>query len=486
MNQRVDVRMTSWGRISEFLGETKIARMVMMFVLGAAGSIPLVFLTPPFQVPDEMQHFYRAYELSELRMRAQVQNGVAGDTLPQSLIQLVQSSVYTADGINYPITPAPIAKTLKLASIPLDKSKTQFVAFAGSAFYSPLPYLPQALGIALGRALGLGPLYLLYLGRLFNCVAALALIGFAVYVMPRAEELILIIGLLPMCLFLYSSLSPDASVIACALAFTALSFSASVRRHWRPLDIVIATGAAAVFCSLKPVYTPILLSGLVPGLFRSDEIAKAIRSHVIILTVTLGFTIGWLVFAKSAITPPLDGARPELQAIFVLQHPAFFVRTIVHTLRLETILSYYIEAVGTFGWLTVMIRPLSVYVLPLLSFFLVWIFGFRGTVKSSVGLSLCHIALVIASALLVMTAMYLMWTQVGQDHIEGVQGRYFLPILGLAGMAVLELAPNTCPIGPKWLALGTLSAIIVIEVVAMDATIIRAFQVLSSVHSGHY
>ena len=181
-----DQRISTWRRAAFLLDNVKAARVVLALILGALGSLPLVLLTPPFQVPDEVQHFYRAYQLSEFHLRAEVQNGEAGGTLPVSLSQLVKASVNTQDGVFYPSTPAPIAKTLQLKSIPLDTSTRQFVAFPGSAIYSPLPYLPQALGIMAGRWMGSGPLALFYLGRLFNCLSALALLGLAVNFMPFA------------------------------------------------------------------------------------------------------------------------------------------------------------------------------------------------------------------------------------------------------------------------------------------------------------
>ena len=126
--------------IKKTLSDPKAVRVILALILGAIGSIPLVLLTPPFQAPDEVQHFYRAFQLSDLRFRAEVRNGVAGGLLPDSLPELVKSSVYTQDGISYPPMPSPISKTMKLASIPLDASARQFVAIRGSAGYSPLPY----------------------------------------------------------------------------------------------------------------------------------------------------------------------------------------------------------------------------------------------------------------------------------------------------------------------------------------------------------
>ncbi len=82
MQNCLEDRITGWQRISELLNYAKTVRVALVLVLGAMGSIPLVLLTPPFQVPDEVQHFYRAYQLSDLRILPEVQNGVSGGTLP--------------------------------------------------------------------------------------------------------------------------------------------------------------------------------------------------------------------------------------------------------------------------------------------------------------------------------------------------------------------------------------------------------------------
>ena len=461
------------------LSDVKIVRMTLMLILGAVGSIPLVLLTPPFQAPDEVQHFYRAYQLSELHLRAEVQNGVAGGTLPDSLPELVKSSVSTQDGISYPPIPSPIERTPKLASIPLDESARQFVAIRGSAGYSPLPYVPQILGIAVGRWFGLGPLYLLYLGRFFNCLAALGLVGLAVYLMPVAAELVMVVGLLPMSLYLFASLSPDAAVISCALLFTALSFSASTRGNWKIGELAMAAAAAAVLCSVKPVYAPMLLAGLVPGLLRRGNVASVIRSHLILLAVALGITMSWLVFANSTMTSSLGAGHPSLQMSLILHHPTPFMHALVHALGIVSIIDRYVETVGVFGWLTVWLHPVFVYLLPIVNFLFVWKLGARSSAERSVLCGFWYSALAVASSFLIMTAMYLVSAQVGQNEITGVQGRYFIPILVLAGMAVIELAPGRRPSTPSWRILACIAAIIIVQIIATDATIIHVFQVFS-------
>jgi len=186
---------------------------LICFLLGLLGALPLVALTPPFQVPDESQHFLRAYQLSELRMRAIVQDGETKAMLPSSLIELIESFLGTR-AVLAPrrITAQPLQQTWMALDRPLEPGRRELVSLEYSA-YPPPPYLPQAIAIAAGRWLGAGPLALLYLGRLATGLVALIVLASAVRLMPIGRELTMLFGLLPMAIYQYASVSPDAAVI---------------------------------------------------------------------------------------------------------------------------------------------------------------------------------------------------------------------------------------------------------------------------------
>jgi uncharacterized membrane protein len=470
-------RSAAWCWLTRYPKDPKALRVVLVLILGAIGAIPLILITPPFQVPDENWHFYRAYELSELKILSEVQDGVSGAVLPDSLPELVKQSVYSADDVLYPATPAPFTKTMSLASIPLNSSVRHFVAFPGSAYYSPLPYLPQAFGIAVGRLFGFGPLGLLYMGRLFNCLAALGLVGFAIYAIPFAEEIVLLVGLLPMSLYLYASLSADAALIACALVFTALSLAAGVRGSWKARELAMAAAAAAVFCSVKPVYLPLLLAGLVPHVFHRGKTARVIRSYAIILAVVLSVTVGWMILAHSTMTLPLGGGNPSEQMHLVMHNPMVFVHALSNSLGLTKIIANYSATIGVFGWLSVPMHPWFIYLLPLAGLVILGILGIRTNVKFPLTSRLWLLALFLTSASLVYLAMYLLAARVGLDNITGVQGRYFIPILALAGMSVIRPIPVSHGSAPAWYGIAAIAVIVLIEIASTDATILRAFQV---------
>src|SRR4051794_3397381 len=98
--------------------------------------------------------------------------------LPSSLIELTEDflrtrAIHTDDRR---ITAQPLRRTLLALARPLEPDRWEFVDFTSTVFYSPLPYLPQAIAIMVGRWAGAGPLALLYLARLANALVAVALL----------------------------------------------------------------------------------------------------------------------------------------------------------------------------------------------------------------------------------------------------------------------------------------------------------------------
>ncbi|MFI4983210.1 MAG: DUF2142 domain-containing protein, partial [Nevskiales bacterium] len=304
---------------------------VLYLVLGLLGVLPLVLLTPPFQVPDEQQHFYRAYQLSELGLRGVVQGGSAGAILPSSLPELADRFLGTrAIHADRAVRPSPLSDTLGVLTRPLDPARREFVDFTGAAFYSPLPYLPQVAAIVVGRALGLGPLGLLYAVRLVNGLAALLVVTAALRVLPVGNMALLVLGLLPMVLFEFASASPDAAVISTALLFTAIATQARFRGRWGRADVLVACIAGAVFCSVKPVYAPLLVMGL-PGMFRRGAAGHVIAVHFVLVAAVLGATVFWLAYSASTVVLPLEGTSLSRQFAGIMSHPGAFAGTVLNT-----------------------------------------------------------------------------------------------------------------------------------------------------------
>ena len=238
----------------------------------------LAFLTPPFWVQDEQDHFFRAYQLSEFELLGSVRDGTLGAVLPESLYKV--SLPFVQSGRADPFV---VADVVALARIPLEPGRRRFLDLTYSGTRPPLAYAPQIAAIWFGRALGFGPLELFHAARLANCLAALLLVALALRLIPTGKPTLFALAAMPAPLTLFASVSPDAMTIATMIAFTALAVRASFRGRWTPGAFAAAAALATVACMHRPTYAPLLLIGL-PAVFhdarRLRTLAEIGRAHV--------------------------------------------------------------------------------------------------------------------------------------------------------------------------------------------------------------
>ena len=109
----------------------------------------MAVITPPFQTPDELAHYYRAYHIADFRWIAKKTPLGMGDELPQSLYRIAEE--LTGAIPFHPQQKISVQKIITYLSIPLDESVKTFVSFPTTALSSPVIYIPQALGIATGK-----------------------------------------------------------------------------------------------------------------------------------------------------------------------------------------------------------------------------------------------------------------------------------------------------------------------------------------------
>ena len=99
--------------------------------------------------------------------------------------------------------------------------------------------------------------------------------------------------------------------------------------------------------------------------------------------------------------------------------------------------------IGIFGWLDVT-PPALLLILPVMSALVAiaaWGGEDSGVPRMSRTAAACQLVLAAACIPLVMTSLYLVWTPAGSERIEGVQGRYFLPMTAAAAIAIGRLCP---------------------------------------------
>ena len=128
-----------------------------------------VFVVPPFQSPDEFNHFNKIIHILEGHFLPEVDTPTVslGGYIPQSLLDIEDPYLRFVwyDDLKSN------ADTVKMVfSTPLSKTQKKFVPFPNTARYTPVAYSAAVIGCGIGWVLDLNPVYLMYMGRLANLI----------------------------------------------------------------------------------------------------------------------------------------------------------------------------------------------------------------------------------------------------------------------------------------------------------------------------
>jgi uncharacterized membrane protein len=397
-----------------------------------------VFLIPPFEVADEGTHFLRIFHISSGHFIAETKNHKVGGYVPSSLVQIYRATKYPYLAYDKSGT---IQKTLSAFSIPLNPEIQSFEWFTNSAQYAPVPYLPQVIAITIPRLFHAPPLFLFYLGRLGNLAIWILLIYFAIRITPVLKWLFVVVAFIPMNIFQASSLSADGLTNSMALLVTAFIFRLAFDPdyHIDRKKIVLLIFFAVIFNFCKNAYfSLILLYFLIP----KNKLAR-VGNYYSITAIVLSF-IGIAVIAGSIYVKQVfqhvdlavgmfpkglgfpENVNPYAQFSGILANPIQYGETIINTFAIfgKTMM---VSFVGMLGWGEIMLPDQFVYFTFFMLFFVaitdhnenIIFKTYQKTILAATGIS---------TILILLTLLYLSWTTVGSDLINGTAGRYFIPV----------------------------------------------------------
>jgi len=391
----------------------------MRFSIGAMIVIGLAFviITPPMKVPDETLHFFRSAAIARGHVIPNGGGKADSATIPQGLKTLVwvMSWVDNDGKFNKPQYATAIR-------IPLEPLKEPVVAFP--SWYTPVPYVPQALALVVARIANIRPLIAFYAGRVFNLAVALTLIALAMRVATSYRNIIAATALLPMAMFELASWSADALTLALAILFTALLVEGG------GIAALIAVAFLLGLC--KPAY--FLLAFLVFAIPGRTLRSKAGVVASMAIATAIAFVYAHMAAYQQRGGMPID---PASQIACVIHDPMRFLRLAMTDAARHG--RYYLDGLtGRFG-LNEFALPTAVVIVEILTLIAAALTSKR--TLTPIG-RLAAIAIAIATVAGVMLSQYMVWSIVCGDAIEGVQGRYFLPILPLALLAISFSIPR--------------------------------------------
>ena len=442
---------------------TPTAPLVFLVVAGPLG-LALLFTSPPFRWGDENTHFRQAYRLSEGDLHPACGFPGEEETTPLGIIRLIY------------FTSVMHRKHPRLAWIDILRMRTiearrdeRVPAPVERAPYPPLPYVAQAMAIAVAELGTHSALALHYAARLGNFVAWLGLTWLALRVAPGLRWSLAVVALAPMTMFLATTCTVDAMANAIAFLWTAtvLRVAAGAEENVRTSE-VLALGVLAVALTLaKFVYAVLVPLVLLIPARRAGGRSRLLGLVGLVFAFSGAALVGWIAysgrecFGATGITSPESVAQ---QWRSLTEDPSYFLRMLGQAARAvrQTLMQGLVDT----KW--------AVHVPRIDSrlFFGALVVALVCDERSAGSRSLARRAVALGAAaagfVAIVLVAFVYWTKAGTSHVPGLQMRYMIPLLPPL-LVALEPSRLTIPGWARWLGRGT-------AVVIATALLVRTIQ----------
>lgn len=389
-----------------------VVKMVIVFIsLGV-----LYFIHCPLgMVPDEPNHFFRAFEIScgNLISNHIGENGVGGNILPEAL------KYYTDN------------------SSVIDWKNTVKITFGNTSLYSPLTYFPQVIGIKLARYFTDNVSMIFYAGRLSGFLICIALSTLALYVVPFGKNIIYAVMLCPLTFQEMISLSPDGFTISLALLFLAYILNLCYKKRNIERYDLVALSIIGIFLALcKIVYVVLLLLILMLPNKKYKNERKIVFYKIAFILIGIIINLIWLKISSGYLVEFQPGVNTSEQAKYVLTHILQFYFVVIRTSIVYG--EFWIKSMSgaLMGDLNIQVN--SIVWITYVGIFVVSIFNCS---KKKIEIrkydKIILLGTFLAGCALICTSLYVQWTAYQNKIIEGIQGRYFIPIIGYLAMWII-------------------------------------------------
>lgn len=312
---------------------------------------------------------------------------------------------------------------------------------------SSLGYIPSAVGLWVARLFHISFSGAVVLGRLFNAVSYSLVFFFAIRVTPVKKSLFACCGLIPTSLFLASNYSYDAWLIS----MTALGLAYFLKAAWgnredfNQVNLILAFVFMFLGLAVKAVYFPLIGLFYCVPIERFTSLSQRRRYYFAVtifgLLMVASFALPYLFTVKGdrGDTRGSLDVSPFEQILFILDSPLryvgilsnFFLTVFLNPLNAS---SYFVNYayLGNLQSVANVANPSIIFgLVPFVALFLLGLISGNESSSRQVHLSfsLWGIFLFVCSIVLVATALYVSFTPVGKNTVDGCQFRYLLPLL---------------------------------------------------------
>lgn len=392
----------------------------------------LLFIIPPWNVPDEPVHFFRSYKLSQISIDDMSNDLMKTNIFGPNIGCINYSNIEIENKVN---DKSLITECLKNQR---NENNDYDYLVSGLNLSNPINHIVPSLGIKVIDLLTNSPLLIFFSGRISNFLISLLIVYFAIKNTSKNKIILLLVATIPMFIQQMVSYSYDSLLNSFSILLLSYSIKILEKDNLNKKDYLLICLSTIFMFSAKMIY--ILL--LVPLFFKKSDNKKEVSKNILIM---LGIIIISYIIVKiwpyilnnitesNSSTSSIE-TKNNLQ--YLLSNPAQIFSIIYNTFAKNTM--FYLRGLfGYFGWFCYKIDDIYIWIY-LLIFYLVLksdklsenVFNNREKIISII------ICLIMFGG--TFAAMYFYWSEYMLNYIDGVQGRYFIPFTGLLLVSLIS------------------------------------------------
>lgn len=321
------------------------------------------------------------------------------------------------------------------------------VANSSTNIHAPVfVYLPAVIGMTLARLVGAGTIPMLMFARWCNLAFFAFCIWWCMKKLPFGKVALAIIALFPMTIQQCNSFSYDAVITSVLFLFS--TYVISMTYEEEPLKVsdvaVLSVLSALLVYGKSGVYLPVVLAALLIPVKKFGEPWKKYATAGCFMGIGLLSFINrnsgtvTQVLTTTAETSAVGGTAGNAVDMgytvgYFLQNPWKMIQILANTVADKS--EFYLESIvgQKMGWVEVEIS--RIVFLGFVLLFFAAMLKVRGEKQYVTGPQKWWISIVcLLSVGMIIVGMLVSWTPFGHVSVEGVQGRYFTPLLLLVSL----------------------------------------------------
>jgi uncharacterized membrane protein len=393
--------------------------------------VTIIIANPPMHGLDENSHLIRAYQLSRGKYYPEPHNR---DTLPLEFEQFIEQN-FPGSEHRYPFGRGGMAIVTSES-----KEVPKVWTDVNTMGYPPLVYLPAAIGFRLASVFYVPIGFSVWIAKLFQVSMYVGLIYIALRFAKKAsfKWVIFVVSLLPMSLYSAATINGDAYTNSVTLLFLSVVFSFMLVKNETKIDkrhLALFVASAILLSFTKTVYLIFLpLIFFVPGTIFLSQQKKAPLLKILLLVVCL--LIGGTIYRVGltakynpfSLMPAYANASAGKQVQYMEKKPLYTITTFTED-SINNFGNRVSSMTGGFGEMFRLKNHIDT------SFFVTF-FGISAIITASTNSEKLKTRSKIISVGVIVCLLYggivlAMWlgNTVGTTSIQGVQGRYFIPLI---------------------------------------------------------